>query len=454
MIVHGIQIASLCVMLVLSFNYFTSKRLPLRSTKFFTCFVLLGVFNIIFEFITLYTISNLDIIPKWINRLAHQFFIGTIDLIIMMLFLYIDLKSRGEKKYSNKELIIRIIPFIITFFLIAFGDLKYNLDGVVYYSYGFMANTIYTLLVIYVILTIIIIIKHKKSFTFHEKQMIILSIISWAIITVVQFFNPTWLLSSLGISLMTLFLYMSFENNDKFLDNSFVFSRNAFDLIIKEYIENKKAFYIVNITLVNYDTIINQFGSNDGNSLFDAYSNYLSININGTCFNYKDKTISILFDKLEKYNDFINKGLDNIFEYKGISIKLVLNTKALDGCNYNSYDEIIKMLDQNISHIVGFKNDKSYKIEFKDIYYIEAVDNQTFIYTKDSFYEIKEKLYQIEMILNDKFLRCSKSMICNINKITSLEKEKNSRMIANLSNNETIIITRQYTKDIKGKLNL
>ena len=38
MIEYGIQIASLCIMLTIAFNFFRHKRLPLRSTKFFAAF--------------------------------------------------------------------------------------------------------------------------------------------------------------------------------------------------------------------------------------------------------------------------------------------------------------------------------------------------------------------------------------------------------------------------------
>ena len=457
MIEYGIQIASLCIMLTIAFNFFRHKRLPLRSTKFFAAFIVFGIFNILVEFVTLYTITHLDTVKPWLNRLAHQFFIGTIDIIIMMLFLYIDLKSRKQQKYNKTQVIIRAIPVIITFFLILFGDLKYyvELDG--YYSYGFMANTIYTFMVIYLILTLIIVFKNKKIFSNQEKLMILLAIISWAIITVIQFFNPTWLLSSLAIALMTQLLYMSFENSDRYLaiNDGFVFTKQALELTAKEYLEKNKAFYIVNISLTNNDSIVNELGIEGSDDLFEAYSNKLSTKVHGTCFYFKERAISIIFDKDKYYKAFINSKLDNEFVYKNVCYKIALKRKAVE-CNntFKSFDEIIKALETNADHIYATKDNKTYNIYFKDIYYIEAVDNQTFLYTKDSFFEVKEKLYQLEAILDDNFIRCSKSMICNTNKIVSLEKEKNSRLIATLSNEETIIVTRGYLKEVKSKVNM
>ena len=348
MIEYGFQIASLCIMLTIAFNFFRHKRLPLRSTKFFAAFIVFGIFNILVEFVTLYTITHLDMVKPWLNRLAHQFFIGTIDIIIMMLFLYIDLKSRKQQKYNKTQIIIRVIPVIITFFLILFGDLKYyvELDG--YYSYGFMANTIYTFMVIYLILTLIIVFKNKRIFSKQEKLMILLAIISWAIITVIQFFNPTWLLSSLAIVLMTQFLYMSFENSDRYLaiNDGFVFTKQALELTAKEYLEKNKFFYIVNITLNNNDSIVNEIGIEGSDDLFEAYSNELSTKVHGTCFYFKERTISIIFDKNKHYKEFINSKLDNEFVYKSVCYKISLKRKIIGIMKYTN----IKILSGNSTH--------------------------------------------------------------------------------------------------------
>lgn len=453
MIEHGIQIASLCMMLVITINFFIHKRLPLRSTRFFTCFIVFGLFNIIVEFFTLYTITHLDTVPAWFNRFVHQLFIGSIDIIVMMLFLYIDSRARKQKKYSKKELIIRIIPIIITVLLIIFGDLEYyvGLDG--YYSYGFMANTIYTFVVIYIVLSIIFIIIYNKRFTKYEKIMILLAISSWVIITIIQYFNPTWLLSSLAIVLMTQFIYMSFENSDKFLADGkgLVFDRNAFEIMIEEFIEKNKFFYICNVTLVNSESLSSIIGVEESQKLFESYVENNLCNLNGKCFYSKDKTVSIVFEKKNDYDKFVSLKLNNTYDYNYTNYKLVLNRRNIEfNKEYESFAEVVKELDKVVDKISGYKDNKIYSISFDDIYYIEAVDNQTFIYTKNSFYESKEKLYQIESSLNENFIRCSKSMICNYKKIVSIEKEKNSRLRANLSNGETIIVSRGYTKELKN----
>ena len=86
------------------------------------------------------------------------------------------------------------------------------------------------------------------------------------------------------------------------------------------------------------------------------------------------------------------------------------------------------------------------------IYYIESVDKRSFVYTKGGCYETKYRLYELEELLDSRFLRSAKAMIVNIRKIRSVKSELNGRMRAELLNGEQIIISRGYVKELKEKL--
>ena len=86
------------------------------------------------------------------------------------------------------------------------------------------------------------------------------------------------------------------------------------------------------------------------------------------------------------------------------------------------------------------------------IYYIESVDKRSFVYTKAGCYETKYRLYELEELLDARFLRCAKAMIINIRKIRSVKGELNGRMRAEMLNGEQIIISRGYVKELKERL--
>ena len=88
-----------------------------------------------------------------------------------------------------------------------------------------------------------------------------------------------------------------------------------------------------------------------------------------------------------------------------------------------------------------------------DIFYIEAVDNKCFIYTESKVYETKQKLYELEEILKEKyFLRTAKSMILNLMKVRAIKPSLNSRFIAELYSGEQVVISRKYVSALKKAL--
>lgn len=105
--------------------------------------------------------------------------------------------------------------------------------------------------------------------------------------------------------------------------------------------------------------------------------------------------------------------------------------------------------------VACYKNGSIYMIEPHDIFYYEAVDSKTFLYTENEVYEIKKKLYEIEDEQSGtSFIRISKSVILNLAKIQRLSPDFNGRFEAMLINGERVIISRQYVAALKYKLNI
>lgn len=105
--------------------------------------------------------------------------------------------------------------------------------------------------------------------------------------------------------------------------------------------------------------------------------------------------------------------------------------------------------------ITGYVEDKIVKLEPKEIFYFESVDNKVFAYTDKGVYEVRRKLYEIEEdFTHMDFLRISKSSIVNVAKIAYLRPIFNGRFEAKLKNDEKIIISRQYIVDLKKKLGI
>jgi len=113
---------------------------------------------------------------------------------------------------------------------------------------------------------------------------------------------------------------------------------------------------------------------------------------------------------------------------------------------------ILQGMDEKLP---GVKDDYTYMIDRKDIYYFEVVDKRYFIYTENDAYETHLKLYEVEKCLSGAgFFRGSKSQIINIAKIASLCPEFDGRIEVIMHNGEKLIVSRQYAKLLKERLGL
>lgn len=115
--------------------------------------------------------------------------------------------------------------------------------------------------------------------------------------------------------------------------------------------------------------------------------------------------------------------------------------------------EIVTFVKSRQGQLTGVIEGKQYEIPVTDIHYIEAVDGKTFLYSLKKVYETKQKLYELESMLKEKyFLRVSKSLLINLMKVKSINPSVNGRFTAVLQSGEEIIISRKYVPELKKAL--
>ena len=115
--------------------------------------------------------------------------------------------------------------------------------------------------------------------------------------------------------------------------------------------------------------------------------------------------------------------------------------------------EIVAFVKSREGQLTGTADERMYEIAVSDIFYIESVDNKSFLYTKNKVYETKQRLYELEEMLREKhFLRVSKSTLLNLMKDSAIKPALNSRFTAELPSGEQIIISRKYVPELKKAL--
>lgn len=112
--------------------------------------------------------------------------------------------------------------------------------------------------------------------------------------------------------------------------------------------------------------------------------------------------------------------------------------------------ELLKSVDMQIK---CDKDGTERMINASEIYYIESVDKQTFVYLEKEVYHTDFRLYQlIEQLKRYGFVQISKSCILNIHCMDGIKSIFNSRMEVTLKNNERVYINRNYLGKVKKAL--
>jgi DNA-binding LytR/AlgR family response regulator len=116
-----------------------------------------------------------------------------------------------------------------------------------------------------------------------------------------------------------------------------------------------------------------------------------------------------------------------------------------------SIDSLIESLKEPSVDFQAKKDEKNYLFAVKDIYYIESLEDQCFLYTKDQVYDCKYRLYEVENKSNS-LIRVNKNVVLNYHKIKYFKSTVNGRLDATLINGDRVEISRTYVSAIKALL--
>lgn len=320
-------IVSLAVVITLMFFYFTRKRLRLRSTKLFTLFFVSSFLNIIAELSTLYTIYHIDTTAVWINRLCHQFFIGSLDITIYFLFLYVDARAHRQRRDTVLVQLVKSVPLFAALIMVVFGKLNYYIAADGRYSYGLMAMTVYVSAAVYILGIITLLIRYRAQFKNKAWLTILTGIFLWGCFALYQLLNPTALISSMALMLMIVFLLLSFENPREFTDFGIpgVMNSYAFELMLSEYIESKREFFLVTFTLSNEKLIKTSLGYKDIAKILSSVFKQQQHITGKEAFHVKENSISILCRSSGIYTALLNNSTGTLCYVNGNGISVSLD---------------------------------------------------------------------------------------------------------------------------------
>ncbi len=100
-----------------------------------------------------------------------------------------------------------------------------------------------------------------------------------------------------------------------------------------------------------------------------------------------------------------------------------------------------------------YKDDTEYFMPVSDIIFFETVEKNVKVHTVDNMYDSKLKLYEIEEMFPQRFMRVSKSSIVNVAKIFSITRTLSGCFVQFMGSIKQVYVSRMYYKDLHDRLN-
>lgn len=111
---------------------------------------------------------------------------------------------------------------------------------------------------------------------------------------------------------------------------------------------------------------------------------------------------------------------------------------------------IAALAEGKTSKISARYNDEMILLSPEAILYLESVDGVTWAYLPDKVCRIYESLEKAVLAWGERgFFRCSKSMVINIYRISTLKSEPGNRILAQMENGEKVMISRRYARELR-----
>lgn len=206
------EIALFLVLLIVSFVYFSAQRKRTALHRVFGLILILTLIHLCFDGATVYTVNHLDTVPRALNDWLHRFFIGTMVLEMYLFYLYIALLVQEETGKTQQFFILSGL-FLVVAELGAFSlPVHYAVTEQGNYADGIQASVCYVAVAFFLCVCAWLLLKNWRQL--HPKKRLAIGAALFIEIAVclLQALNHTWLISGMGLTLMTLSFYLTLEN--------------------------------------------------------------------------------------------------------------------------------------------------------------------------------------------------------------------------------------------------
>lgn len=356
------QLANICFYSLFFVHFFLQKQMPTRANRIYKAMMLVGAANLLLDAATVFSLVFFENMPLWFVNGSHRVFIITLDLYVVLLCLYVISLIGASLRLTIQKSLLLGLPFVISIFTALLGNIYYYKNGMELYSYGLAVSTVYVSVAIYLLIALILAARYKNRIGKMTRIAVIFSVSMETVFGIIQLFNPAYLLSGLGITLMQAFLLLSMVNPGEYIDKETnTLNRYAFFTMIQEYLDWSRTFYVVNIIVDNWTYLYSQQGMQFMEKLIKAVAAELGENGKIQVYHSRTRCLSILLrGKKKNIEEWVEQILEKTrqeWTIDGISIKMNNRIVVIEAPKYlENKESIIEIMEMFVNKKITEEN--------------------------------------------------------------------------------------------------
>ena len=208
------EIALFLVLGFVSFVYFSAGRKESTLHRTFSIILITTLVHLLLDGATVYTVNHLDCVPRLLNDTLHRFFIGTMVFLAYLFYQYIAILMQEEREKRKKYDFAARIFLVVAELCVIVLPVRYAETEKGNYSDGIHVSVCYGTAMFYMLLCVWLLFRKWKQIQQKKLVAICVALFIEIGVWILQAIHPTWLISGMGLTLMTLSFYLTLENPD------------------------------------------------------------------------------------------------------------------------------------------------------------------------------------------------------------------------------------------------
>lgn len=206
------EIALFLVVAFVAYMYFSAEKEQTALHGTFSVLMVAVLVHLALDGATVYTVNHLDTVPELLNGILHRLFLGSMVVVIFLFYQYIAIlvqEETGKRRRLDWPARIFLIVAVLGNFLL---PISYTMTEEGNYSSGPYMLVPYAAVAFYLLLCAGLLAANWRKIDQKKKSAIGIALVIEFVVCLLQGLHHTWLISGMGIALMTLSFYLTLEN--------------------------------------------------------------------------------------------------------------------------------------------------------------------------------------------------------------------------------------------------